>query len=149
MFCIFIVFVVFSYFLESIRLSNHYVNSDFYPRRLFLPRMNRYWQPKLAPRTKCWQSKLVLLDHFWLPKLVLPDHFYPFHLRSHEGTSERRDTVFLGLPFTSALPVTWLPPWQRHNPQVSWQRIQISVFLQPPPTLLDTSSQCLLAFLLF
>ena len=28
------------------------------------------------------------------------------------------------------LRAAWLPPWQRHSLQVSWQPIQISVFLQ-------------------
>ena len=37
---------------------------------------------------------------------------------------------FLDLRLLPALPVAWLPPWQRHSPQVSWQPIQISVFLQ-------------------
>ena len=37
---------------------------------------------------------------------------------------------FLDLRLLPALPVAWLPPWQRHSPQVSWQPIQTSVFLQ-------------------
>ena len=84
---------------------------------------------------------------------------------------------FLYLRLLPALPVAWLPPWQRHSPQVSWQ---ISVFpeaarpiygfkikikikkllkimatcraqtsLQPPLALPDTSSHCLLGFLFF
>ena len=36
---------------------------------------------------------------------------------------------FLDFRLLPALPVAWLPPWQRHSPQVSWQPIQISVFL--------------------
>ena len=73
---------------------------------------------------------------------------------------------FLDLRLLPALPVAWLPPCQRHSPQVSWQPIQISVFrskprgpfmatcraqtsLQPPLALPDASSHCLLGFLLF
>ena len=74
---------------------------------------------------------------------------------------------FLNLRLLPALPVAWLPPWQRDSLQVSWQPIQISVFPQieaarpiygymqspdftPAPLALpDTSSQCLLGFLLF
>ena len=37
---------------------------------------------------------------------------------------------FLDLHLLPALPLAWLPPWQRHSPQVSWQPIQTSVFLQ-------------------
>ena len=37
---------------------------------------------------------------------------------------------FLDLRLLPALPLAWLPPWQRHSPQVSWQPIQTSVFLQ-------------------
>ena len=36
----------------------------------------------------------------------------------------------LDLRLLPALPVAWLPPGQRHSSQVSWQPIQISVFLQ-------------------
>ena len=36
----------------------------------------------------------------------------------------------LDLRSLPALPVAWLPPGQQHSPQVSWQPIQISVFLQ-------------------
>ena len=50
---------------------------------------------------------------------------------------ERANNVtrsFLDLRLLPALPVqasvAWLPPWQRHNLHVSWQPIQISVFLQ-------------------
>ena len=37
---------------------------------------------------------------------------------------------FLDLRLLPALPVAWLRPRQLHNPQVSWQPIQIFVFLQ-------------------
>ena len=37
---------------------------------------------------------------------------------------------FLDLRLLPDLPLAWLPPWQRHSPQVSWQPIQTSVFLQ-------------------
>ena len=37
---------------------------------------------------------------------------------------------FLDLCLLPALPVAWLPPWQQHNPHISWQPIQIPVFLQ-------------------
>ena len=68
---------------------------------------------------------------------------------------------FLDLRLLPGLPVAW----QRHNPQVSWQPFQISVFpkprgrfmatcraqtsLQLPLALPDSSSHCLLGFLLF
>ena len=37
---------------------------------------------------------------------------------------------YLDLRLLPALPVAWLPPRQRHSPQVSCQPIQISVFLK-------------------
>jgi len=54
---------------------------------------------------------------------------------------------FLDLRLLPALPVAWLPPWQRHSPQVSWQPLQISVFLQieaarPISVLPITSKNC-------
>ena len=70
---------------------------------------------------------------------------------------------FLDLRLLPALPIAWLPPWQRHSPQVSWQPIQIFVFLQIEaawpiygyvqspdfnPATSATSSHCLLGFLL-
>ena len=65
---------------------------------------------------------------------------------------------FLDLRLLPALPVAWLPPWQRHSPQVSWKPIQMyrskprgrfmatcraQTSLQPPLALPDTSSHCL------
>ena len=47
--------------------------------------------------------------------------------------SEQRDTVFLRSSLTSGPfgpSVAWLPSWQQHNSHVSWQPIQIFVFLK-------------------
>ena len=54
----------------------------------------------------------------------------PFHLSPCDKTS---DTVFSTSLFTfnpSDTSAAWLPPWEWHNVHVSWQLIQISVFLQ-------------------
>ena len=53
---------------------------------------------------------------------------------------------FLDLRLLPALPLAWLPSWQRHSPQVSWQPIQIEAarpiygYLQSPDFTPATSS---------
>ena len=88
-------------------------------------------------------------------------NFWPsFYLRSRDGTSERRDTVFLRSPFTSgfsgrlatsmatAEPASLLATNSNlRGPFMATCRAQTS--LQPPLALPDASSQGLLGFLFF
>ena len=82
-------------------------------------------------KMRTFESERVILEKMTVAtRSNISPQFNPF---TCVPAMERANDVtrsFLDLRLPPALPATWLPPWQRHSPQVSWQPIQISVFLQ-------------------